>query len=95
MNLTHISGQVAADESLYVVDDADNRVAWSDVWTVGDTASPGKPVHIDGRGSDCALVDPTKGTTYRFVWTGGGTEQAINSYTVPTAPENPPASHIC
>lgn len=90
VNLTHTNGEVANGTALYAVDDAGNRVAWADVWSGGDTVATSEYVHVDGRGSDCALVEPTKGTTSRLVWADGGTEQVLRSYTVPTARRSPP-----
>ncbi len=95
VNVTHTNGEVAEGSDLYVVDDEGNRVAWETVWTGGETVEATEYVHIDGKGSDCALVEPREGTTYRLVHESGDTEQVLETYTVPTAPDSTPGPFTC
>lgn len=89
LNVTHTGGNVGDGSEVYVVDDAGNRVAWTDVWTGGGTVDVGEHVHVDGKGSDCELNAPREGATYRVVYRGDGSEQVLAEYEVERPPANP------
>lgn len=93
VEITHEAGRTLDADRILIKDDSGNTVAWSDVWTGGSHVNASEFVHIDGHSSDGALDHVCEaGQTYRVVLTrADGTTAAIYDWTVPRAPENPPA----
>ncbi len=81
---------------MYIRDSAGNEVLWTDVWTGGDTIEPGEYVHIDGKGSDCALNSITEGETYRVVHApnGSDTSTTLAEVEIETEPDST-GTHTC
>lgn len=88
VNLTFDSGQTLDGNRVYVVDSDGNRELWVNIWYGGPNVEPGSFVHIDGRGSDCALNAVSKGEVYRVVWEkDSGEQDVIAEYTVEASPD--------
>jgi len=96
VNITHESGDVLDGTEVYIVDSSGNRVLWTDVWFGGDTIAPGEFVHIDGKGSDCALNAITEGETYRVVHeqNGSDTSTTLAEVDIETEPDSV-STHTC
>jgi flagellin-like protein len=86
LNVTMRHGEIGDGETVYVVDDDGDRVAWADVWTAGATFATGEYVHIDGQGSDGALDCIREGTTYRVVVSADDTEYVALEHEVTSPP---------
>jgi flagellin-like protein len=86
--ITHEAGNIGDGTRVFVVDDAGNRVAWTDVWTGGPQVGGGGYVHVDGFQSDGALRPVCEaGQTYSVVAEGrDGRSFVIRQYVVPHDP---------
>ncbi|RDZ34688.1 MULTISPECIES: type IV pilin [Haloferax] len=89
INITHEFGSIEDGSQVFVVDDANNRIAWEDVWTGDEEVGPaGEYAHIDGAGSDSALRPICEaGQRYRVVIEHeGGSSSVLVDYEIPTEP---------
>lgn len=90
VNITHEGGDLLDGTEVYIQDSSGNEVAWTDVWTGGDTVEPGEYVHIDGKDSDCALDSITEGEVYRAVYepSGGDGSTVLARVEIETEPDS-------
>ncbi|WP_049967813.1 type IV pilin [Haloferax prahovense] len=95
INITHEFGSLEDGSRVFVVDDANNRIAWEDVWTGGETVGPaGEYAHIDGAGSDSALKPICEaGQRYRVVIEHeDGSSSILVDYEISTEPTSKSAA---
>ncbi|ELZ78526.1 flagellin N-terminal-like domain-containing protein [Haloferax larsenii JCM 13917] len=89
INISHDRGSFEDGDSVFVVDDSGNRLAWEDVWTGGPQVGPaGEYAHIDGEGSD-SVLNPicTAGQHYRVIIEyEDGSSQILVDYEIPSDP---------
>jgi hypothetical protein len=90
INVTHEVGTIEDGSQVKVVDDEGNSIAWEDVWTGGEVVGPaGEYAHIDGEGSDDALVPICEaGQHYRLVIEyEDGSSRTLLDYVIPSEPD--------
>lgn len=90
VTIEHDTGERTDGEELYIKDSDGNTVAWMDVWTGNKWVEAGEYVHIDGKGSDCALNEISEGEVYRLVQRhDGGSTTILNEVVIEEPPANP------
>ena len=94
VEVTNKLGETADADNIIIKDESGNTIAWSEVWTGGETVKAGEYVHLDGFDSDGTL-DPVceAGDTYTIVYTdGNGHTLLVNEWSAPTDPQVPAGS---
>ena len=94
VEITNKLGETADADNIIIKDESGNTIAWSEVWTGGETVKAGEYVHLDGFESDGRL-DPIceAGDTYTIVYTdGNGHTLLVNEWSAPTDPQVPAGS---
>lgn len=87
--ITHQTGDSLSGDDLYIKDSDGNKVKWKTVWTGGEEANASEFAHIDGSGSDSALVkvcEQEAGYAYRLVRQTESGSQLLRTFELPRDP---------
>ena len=96
VKIIHEAGKIGNGSTIYVEDSDGNQVAWKEVWTGGPEVDSPEYVHIDGKGSDCALNEVRKGEVYRIVkHHESGNQQVLKTVEIETQPPTTPGPFTC
>jgi len=97
VKIIHEGGPKLDGGEVYIRDSDGNEVLWKNVWTAGDTIEPGEYVHIDGKGSDCALNEITEDEVYRVYHApnDSDTETKLAEVEIEDPPDSPAGPFTC
>ncbi|WP_254822670.1 type IV pilin [Haloglomus halophilum] len=96
VRIRHERGEVADGARILIRDGQGGEEEWEDIWMGDPSVDTPDYVHVDGKGSDCALTEVREGTTYHVVYeTADGESQIIETIEITEQPSSSPGSYTC